>query len=512
MGLAFIVSDANNNYYYDPSIYTFSMQYQYYNNTSGQLIYEETKELQMCQSSDFIAHGSYYDDLELDEVICPVTGNFTLEGFWDDTIVKTVNVYLYTCNNDTSPITCQSPDEITAFFKNKYLNAYYSSNIIDVNQYANPIQQIYQSEYMALDTSFSKSMRLTFGKVQVETDDGLIFPNLYETDSFIFAEKDVDFVPNNNDWIGNIVLYSAAEIYIVNRRYQKFQDAIAAVGGLANSLLIMGFVLTSLEKEFIVFTLLMSKLYTFVDPFRNGQISKKHYIWDHDKKEKDHSHRELEIEVARLQTNNKQPTDPTFAMISPKELGPDPFILEHYSSEGNVGQKPDTSPNNKNIMKKSIGNKLKSLFFANKERDPGEMNLSFCEFLKIKMGFPYQKLSGKEKMFSEAYERYPMEIDLIKIIQKIQEIDKLKTLLLNSEQMKLLNLVTKPTFSLKRDKVLMKGMTLRNLAEGNTDGSTGKEGDGLIKLQKYYKKILEEGEHASDLDKRLRKLVEEKIL
>jgi len=140
------------------------------------------------------------------------------------------------------------------------------------------------------------------------------------------------------------------------------------------------------------------------------------------------------------------------------------------------------------------------------------MNLSFCEFLKIKVGFPFGKLSGTEKMFSEAYERYPMEIDLIKIIQKIQEINKLKTLLLNSEQMKLLDLVTKPNFSLKRDKVIMEGITLKNLAEGNTDGSKGEEGDGLIELQKYYKKILEEGEHASDIDKRLRKLVEEKIL
>ena len=375
MGLAFIVSDANNNYYYDPSIYTFSMQYQYYNNTSGQLIYEETKELQMCQSSDFIAHGSYYDDLELDEVICPVTGNFTLEGFWDDTIVKTVNVYLYTCNNDTSPITCQSPDEITAFFKNKYLNAYYSSNIIDVNQYTTPIQQIYQSEYMALDTSFSKGMRLTFAKVQVETDNGVIFPNIYETDSFIFAEKDVDFVPNNNVWIGNIVLYSAAEIYIVNRRYQKFQDAIAAVGGLANSLLIMGFVLTSLEKEFIVFTILMSKLYTFVDPFRNGKINKKHFLLDHDKKEKK-DNRESEMEVARLQTSNKQPIDPTFAIISPKNLALDPFILEHYSSEGNVEQKPDAfffSSNNNNIMKKSLGNKLKYHYFWRiRKKTPGK--------------------------------------------------------------------------------------------------------------------------------------------
>ena len=54
MGFAFIVSDNNNKYYYDPTIFTFVMQYQYYNNTLGTLIKVENKTLQMCQKEDFI--------------------------------------------------------------------------------------------------------------------------------------------------------------------------------------------------------------------------------------------------------------------------------------------------------------------------------------------------------------------------------------------------------------------------------------------------------------------------
>jgi len=96
---------------------------------------------------------------------------------------------------------------------------------------------------------------------------------------------------------------------------------------------------------------------------------------DHDKKEKK-DNRESEMEVARLQTSNKQPIDPTFAIITPKNLALDPFILEHYSSEGNVEQKPDAfffSSNNNNIMKKSLGNKLKYHYFWRiRKKTPGK--------------------------------------------------------------------------------------------------------------------------------------------
>ena len=118
--------------------------------------------------------------------------------------------------------------------------------------------------------------------------------------SFIFQGKETDFVPNNENWIANINLYSANEVYVVSRRYQKFQEAIANVGGLANSLLFIGFVLTALEKEFIVFTILMHKLYNFVDPMRRiksevitylSRMEDHHKEEDKDREEKD-NHKE----------------------------------------------------------------------------------------------------------------------------------------------------------------------------------------------------------------------------
>ena len=280
MAFAFIVSDVNNLYYYDPSIYTFHMEYQYYNNTKGELIFTEQKEMEFCQKHNFEAHGNYYNVLEMKHVICPTTGNFTLEGFWDEPIVKTVTVELHMCDNSTSNITCQDQQTIDAFFEGKYLNVYYSSNIIDVNNYSTPISQIYQSEYFSIDKGFSKSLRLTFKKVEFITDEGVIFSEGNENESFIFGAKEVDFAPNNKNWIASVNIFSSSEIYKINRRYEKLQEAIANVGGLANSLILIGFFLTSIEKEFIVFLILMKTLYDFSNPDSR----------DHDKKNEEPMH------------------------------------------------------------------------------------------------------------------------------------------------------------------------------------------------------------------------------
>lgn len=522
MAFAFIVSDADNKYYYDPSIYTFSMQYQYYNNTVGDLIYEETKAMRFCDRNDFKAHGNYFDELEMDAVICPETGNFSLQGFWDEPLVKTVNVYVYTCNNDTSTVVCKSPSEISKFFKNKYLNAYYSSNIIDVNDYQNPIRLIYQSEFMSLDADFSKIMRLSFKKVSVESDYGVIFPSKQQSTSFIFQGKETDFVPNNEDWIANINLYSANEVYVVSRRYQKFQEAIANVGGLANSLIFIGFALTALEKEFIVFTILMHKLYNFVDPMRRIKTGVGRYLSriDHKEEEKDGEERYAQKEeTPKASTNNNfgglgqknshtQITLPS--LVLPKSLPPDEFVLEHYSSNGEILKAPHASL--KPDPKKSYRNKIKSLFLVNSDIDMlgGGLKLTFWEFLKIKFRLPHRNLSYKEKLFSKAFEQYPQEIDLIKIIQKIQEIDKLKALILNPQQVQLLDMLVRPSFSCQNEKVLMEGVSIADFAGGEMKG--GREKDTVLDLQKYYKSIIDAGENASELDKKLIKLIDEKVV
>lgn len=509
MAFAFIVSDQDNRYYYDPSIYTFEMEYQYYNNTVAVLIESEKKQLAYCKRENFKGYGTYYDDLEMKHVICPLTGNFTLEGFWDETIVKTVTVRLLPCNNSTSPVKCQSSEDISKFFDGKYLNAYYTNNIIDIDNYLNPIVKIYQSEYFSIDTQFSKSMRLTFKMAEFSSDESYIFASESKITSFLFESKEVDFVPNNNRWIASINLFPSSQIYRVSRRYQKFQEAIANLGGLANSLIFLGFFLTSLEKEFIIFTIIMRKLYNLVESSNSSRHNSKNninIIKNNENNEKPESPRNSNTDPAKsTEEPPKREKMMKFesVLLSPKELKDDGFFLEHFSQKS-ITRSPRSSPN------RFQRNKMKTLIRINeKKKIKEEMKLTFWEFLKIKMGIPCLKYSKKLRVFMKAYDRYPKEIDLIQIVQKIHEIDKLKTVLLNPEQCQLLDLLAKPTLQSAEDEGILSEDIRSSKNKLSLCGGTSL---AFNKLQVYYKKILKQGTKASEIDKKLLKLLDEKII
>ena len=78
-------------------------------------------------------------------------------------------------------------------------------------------------------------------------------------------------------------------------------------------------------------------------------------------------------------------------------------------------------------------------------------NLLNYFFLKVKDLFCCSK-SLKEKLFLKAHQIYDQEIDLVKILQRIQDIEKLKYLLLTEKQMALFNFLEKPLIIVTNDK------------------------------------------------------------
>jgi len=74
-----------------------------------------------------------------------------------------------------------------------------------------------------------------------------------------------------------------------------------------------------------------------------------------------------------------------------------------------------------------------------------EISFSMFEFIKLmtKKAGKFA-LSFKEKLFERAHEVYQDEIDIVKILKRVQDIDKLKYLLLNDQQLMLFDVLEKP--------------------------------------------------------------------
>lgn len=499
MGLSFAISDNDNRLMYIPELFTFAVSYEIYNVSIGSRIHYQPLKFEQCKKENFKAHGNYFNELGLVNATCITNGsNFTLGGYWDEQIIKFLEINVLPCDNQTSTVTCRPQEEIFQFFQGKYLNVYYATNIVDVNNYERPVQQIYQITYCSLDPSASKEMRLTFKKTLLSSDDGIVFPNTKIAETFVIGGKYIESSQKTDDYVVRCTLYSGDEIYSVVRRYQKFQEAIATVGGLANSLIAVGLIITFLEKEFIVFVMIMGRLYSFYDPNR-------HNLEKLETETKDHNVKDNKIEMTVISQkilNQDSPAKHQDDVISPKLLPQDPFILEHFSEK-------DFQSVKGNKMNEKQEQKLKNVFNTNKNTKNKEISINFIEFLKIRLHLPV-KLTKKEQMFAVAWKEFPQKIDLIEIIQKIHEIDKLKVILLTPEQNKLFNLLAKPTVILNEDKQMQKNMYESNFNMMMNLESTKQQLD-LNELRNYVNKVTAEGKNASEIDKRLLNLLDENI-
>jgi len=74
-----------------------------------------------------------------------------------------------------------------------------------------------------------------------------------------------------------------------------------------------------------------------------------------------------------------------------------------------------------------------------------QISFSMFEFIKLMTKKAGRfALTFKEKLFERAHEVYQDEIDIVKILKRVQDIDKLKYLLLNDQQMMLFDVLEKP--------------------------------------------------------------------
>lgn len=105
------------------------------------------------------------------------------------------------------------------------------------------------------------------------------------------------------------------------------------------------------------------------------------------------------------------------------------------------------------------------------------------------------KIEPKREGNVRSYEYVHKDIDILNIVEKIQEMEKLKILLFTEDQRKLFLLMTKPILSSENvqsetgNKLFL---TLKNMRESTN----------LKDLQQFYLKIKEEGKKASEINQR----------
>lgn len=241
--------------------------------------------------------------------------------------------------------------------------------------------------FRTIESKKAKIMKVHMKKTTLLLDKGLIYNEINQINTYSHGDIDVDTVSSETKIFG-LFLYSSEIRDVFQRRYQKLFDVLAGLGGVLNVLLIFGSVLVKFFYEWKMNELIMNKFYIFAGSFTNFSSIK-----------------------SRLSKISKIAK---FIKLRRKQ-----------------------SDFSENIIKCPTPNENKKLILSLYE--------GFILCLKRK-----RKRNQKERMYLEYLKKSNQKLDLIEIMRKLDEIEKIKLILFDDRQLDVFNSLAKRYISFSK--------------------------------------------------------------
>ncbi len=310
------------------------------------------------------------------------------------------------------------------------ITLYYPDNLVNNLNYNSPIEGLVQKIELQTITSFTKSLQFTLENVIVQTDEGFMTEDKSKL-SFIRA-KDPPFESFLNPTTDLFVLKINKSLSntFVSRNYTKLYTVLANVGGLIKMLWIIIFVIINPFITLQYKKSLMNEIFNFNEnefffKTRESVLSSKRSIVN-----------DAFVKLQSFVQNFKK------EKFSKKKLKKTLGTIKHR-------QKID-SPT------KQVINDVFKIKETNLDISAFESLVYYvCNFRDIRL---------KKELIQRGSKAINKRIDIAYIIQKIVEIEKLKVLLLDSDQLKLFEYLPKPLLTNnKREKLFSKRVFLNKV-------------------------------------------------
>lgn len=142
-------------------------------------------------------------------------------------------------------------------------------------------------------------------------------------------------------------------------------------------------------------------------------------------------------------------------------------------------------------MRKSVVSLL-DYFYTMKDQDgENKLKVSYWEYITLFFDYFKKKASLKNKLIRKAEQTYIEELDVVNIVTKIHDLEKLKILLLDEDQLVLFNYLSKPIISLEKNQEdIREEDDIQSLSQKNMTHFINRGKNAKIHLEESYKKLL----------------------
>ncbi|KAL4500596.1 hypothetical protein ABPG72_003020 [Tetrahymena utriculariae] len=482
--LTFGLQNSTSQHYIDPTIYNaillIKQTTKTKDNSTGQFVANtviRTVKTEPCRIDHFNIPevNNYFLSLNYQNMLCisREETDLYLQGEFDAQHYSTLELQVRSCDSSNC-----NPN-MNKLLEYCRLAIYYVDYSVIPSDKSKPFQPLGRQSFWISGPEFTKQTNINFRNTYLNSDYGLMGTDIKTTNTLTFSNDREQVSPKSGNLLYDCYISLEKNIdNYYNRSYQKFDKSLSQLGGIFNILFTVGALickpLSQIELDLKLINRLFNFEYSTDDQDKKKQEKKKHQK-DNEKKEEiytlaadqnlitkeDQQKKQFKYEFKKSINQKSQ------ASSGQKSEGEELIIFQSYPQQKFQSINPTT-------MRETYREKLKALKKCeskgeNKkskkeiEKEAKELN-NFFSFSKNKISFQgweyyanffrFSKLCKKRRyeLLQKGVDKLYNQIDIFYLVQKLLEVEKLKRLLLNENQIKLFEFIPKPVLTLEEKK------------------------------------------------------------
>jgi len=442
--------------------------------------------------------------------------NLTLSGFWSETKLTYLELLVNLCSPSDTQEKCMENrnnlDKARRLNRNVFLTFYFQNNILNTKNYTNFTVPFSDVLVFRLDPDFFKFAQVFIRKQTLETDDGNFLENESRKEIFSLDYYYSDVTMRTGNLLYAVDLHPSSKSYEERRVYKKIQSALADVGAIFDylrfSASLICVIFASTKKNLKI----INKLFEFdweneknrktrkiSSIHRNilnkdNQLGEKYNINDNKPDNpfspsplrnirivgsNEINNKDIKVDVMKNKSNENV-SDSNINFIEAKISRSNRTNLEGHQflrnsddksiiSKGNSMElsnihKKDDNENNKKGKEESdkftpkqdkINKRFNFMKIRRKTQKKKRINFSFIETMKTNLCcclITKQRLKNKLKLYDEGIKKMDKMLDICYLMNKLEELEKMKFVFFNKKQLTMFNLLSKDVCSLNSNK------------------------------------------------------------
>ncbi|KAL4468732.1 hypothetical protein ABPG74_005235 [Tetrahymena malaccensis] len=467
--------------------------------------------IKTCEADDFQIEETkqFFQSLDLKHLFCiEKSEEVYIQGQKGSDKYAWLQIIIQSCDNQNSCNISQYP-------YNK-LVIYYSDNVVIPSSKSKPIQPIGTEVFWNSSINLSKQLSLLFRDTLIQTDTGFLLSDLNFDNKFKASQQNLQTTDLIDNVLYDLTISMEQNFQdLYKRSYQKIDKSFSQIGGTFNILFTIGALICKPISQLDLNRKLINNIFNFQDQEDqgNGQKEKQEKIQDlSDNNQNSVTEKSSPIQIPKQQirqmnkstfanyceepdsikegfTQNKLQTEIKQVEKQQNDISSSPIASIISSARRSITNKRNVSNLNQNQRNRASSFQMKSkeqtqsiIINSNDNNDPfsnqsiskGEQaipnNIQKEELDKFfnqkKNNISYStwdyfinffKISNicrtrRQKLLQKGVDKFYSHIDIFYLIQKLLEVEKLKYLLLNENQIKLFEFIPKPLLTLKDKK------------------------------------------------------------